>query len=184
MIRTPRLVLREWRDEDLEPFAALNAHPEVMRYFSKPLSRAESDGFAARVRAELAARGYGLWAVESPGEAEFLGFVGLNVPDFDASFTPCIEIGWRLAWRFWNKGYASEAARAVLAHAFGELGLREVVSFTTAANLASRRVMEKIGMRRDAGGDFAHPRLPADHPLSPHVLYRARRGEWTESAAR
>ena len=111
MIRSARLLLRDWRDADLEPFAALNAHPEVMRYFPAALSRAESDALAARIRAELAERGFGFWAVESPGEAPFLGFVGLGVPRFEAPFTPCIEIGWRLAWRFWGKGYASEAAQ-------------------------------------------------------------------------
>jgi RimJ/RimL family protein N-acetyltransferase len=178
LIRTQRLVLRDWRDEDLEPFAALNAHPEVMRHFPAPLTRAQSDALAARIRAELAERGYGMWAVESPGEAPFLGFVGLASPGFDAPFTPCIEVGWRLAWRFWGKGYASEAARGVLDRAFGELGMGEVVSFTTAGNLASRRVMEKLGMRRDPREDFDHPSLPAGHPLRPHVLYRIRRELW------
>jgi ribosomal-protein-alanine N-acetyltransferase len=177
-LRTPRLVLRAWRDEDLAPFAALNAHPEVMRYLPAPLSRAESDALAARIRAEAAEWGFGLWAVESPGEGPFLGFVGLSRPAFRAPFTPCVEIGWRLAWRFWGRGYASEAARVVLEHAFGPLGLREVVSFTTAANLASRRVMEKLGMRRDPREDFEHPALAPDHPLRPHVLYRIGRGDW------
>lgn len=178
MIRTERLLLRDWRDEDLEPFAALNAHPEVMRYFPAPLTRAQSDARAARIRRELAERGFGLWAVESPGEAPFLGFVGLSVPSFDAPFTPCIEIGWGLAWRFWGKGYASEAARGVLEHAFGELGLREVVSFTAADNQPSRRVMERVGMQRDPREDFEHPSLPPAHPLRPHVLYRIRREAW------
>jgi ribosomal-protein-alanine N-acetyltransferase len=178
LIRTRRLVLRDWRDEDLEPFAALNAHPEVMRYFPAPLTRAQSDALAARIRAELAEKGYGMWAVESPGEAPFLGFVGLAAPGFDAPFTPCIEVGWRLAWRFWGKGYASEAARGALDRAFGELGMREVVSFTTAGNAASRRVMEKLGLRRDPSEDFEHPSLPPGHPLRPHVLYRVRRDEW------
>jgi len=181
LIRTPRLLLRDWCDADLEPFAALNAHAEVMRYFPAPLSRAESDALAARIRAELAERGFGMWAVESPGEAPFLGFVGLAAPAFRAPFTPCIEIGWRLAWRFWGKGYASEAARGVLDRAFGELGLREVVSFTTVTNTASRRVMEKLRMRRDPREDFEHPSLAAGHPLRPHVLYRIRRDEWHEA---
>jgi ribosomal-protein-alanine N-acetyltransferase len=181
VIRTERLVLRAWRDEDLEPFAALNAHPEVMRFFPARLARAESDALAARIRREMADQGFGLWAVESPGEAPFLGFVGLSRPAFDAAFTPCVEIGWRLAWRFWGKGYASEGARAALAHGFGELGLREVVSFTTAANAASRRVMEKLGMTRDPAEDFEHPSLPAGHPLRPHVLYRATRETWHDT---
>jgi RimJ/RimL family protein N-acetyltransferase len=178
VIRTERLILRGWRDEDLDPFAALNAHAEVMRYMPRTLSREESDSLAARIRAELASRGYGLWAVESPGEAPFLGFVGLSVPAFEAPFTPCVEVGWRLAWRFWGKGYASEAARGVLGHAFGELGMRELVSFTTVENAASRRVMERLGMRRDPREDFEHPALPPGHPLRPHVLYRIARAEW------
>ena len=178
MIRSARLVLRNWCDADLEPFAALNAHPEVMRWLPAPLARAESDALAARIRAELAERGFGLWALESPGEAPFLGFVGLSVPAFKAPFTPCVEVGWRLAWRFWGKGYATEAAHAVLAHAFGELGMREVVSFTTAGNLASRRVMEKLGMSRDPREDFVHPSLAAGDPLRPHVLYRIGCDAW------
>ena len=178
MIRTERLILRDWRHEDLEPFAALNAHPEVMRHMPKRLSRAESDTLAARIRAGIAERGYGLWAVESPGEAPFLGFVGLAVPGFQAAFTPCVEVGWRLAWRFWGRGYASEAARGALEHGFGELGLREIVSFTTLGNDASRRVMERLGMRRDPREDFEHPGLPSGHPLRPHVLYRIGRAEW------
>jgi ribosomal-protein-alanine N-acetyltransferase len=149
-----------------------------MRYFPAPLTRAQSDALAANIRAELAEKGYGMWAVESPGEAPFLGFVGLAAPGFDAPFTPCIEVGWRLAWRFWGKGYASEAARGALDRAFGELGMREVVSFTTAGNTASRRVMEKLGLRRDPREDFEHPSLPPGHPLRPHVLYRVRRDEW------
>src|SRR4029450_5827080 len=120
-LRTPRLLLRDWCDDDLDPFAALNAHPEVMRHFPAPLSRSQSDALAARIRTELAERGFGLWALESPGEAPFLGFVGLATPGFEAPFTPCVEVGWRLAWRFWGRGYATEAARAVLEHAFGGL---------------------------------------------------------------
>jgi RimJ/RimL family protein N-acetyltransferase len=177
-LRTPRLLLRDWCDDDLDPFAALNAHPEVMRHFPAPLSRSQSDALAARIRTELAERGFGLWALESPGEAPFLGFVGLATPGFEAPFTPCVEVGWRLAWRFWGRGYATEAARAVLEHAFGGLGLREVVSFTTAANLASRRVMEKLGMQRDPSEDFEHPALAPGHPQRPHVLYRIRRDTW------
>jgi ribosomal-protein-alanine N-acetyltransferase len=177
-LRTPRLLLRGWRDEDLPAFAALNPDPEVMRHFPAPLSRTESDALAARIRSELAERGFGLWAIESPGEAPFLGFVGLAVPAFQAPFTPCVEVGWRLAWRFWGRGYATEAAQAVLSHAFGELGMRDLVSFTTAGNLASRRVMEKLGMRRDPDEDFEHPSLSPGHPLRPHVLYRIQREAW------
>jgi RimJ/RimL family protein N-acetyltransferase len=182
LIRTRRLLLRDWRDEDLEPFAVLNAHREVMRFFPAPLSRAESDALAGRIRREIAERGYGMWAVESPGEAPFLGFVGLAAPGFTAAFTPCIEIGWRLAWRFWGKGYASEAARGALEHGFGELGQREIVTFTTEGNAASRRVMEKLGMLRDPAEDFEHPSLAPGHPLRPHVLYRMTRERWHAEA--
>ena len=173
-LRTGRLILRPWRDEDLAPFAALNADPAVMEHFPATLSRAESDAFAARVRSEMAERGFGLWAVEAPGVAPFAGFTGLAVPRFDAHFTPCVEIGWRLAREHWGRGFAPEAARAALAHGFGPLGLDEVVSFTAAGNLRSRRVMEKLGMTHAPGDDFEHPSLAVGHPLRRHVLYRVR----------
>jgi RimJ/RimL family protein N-acetyltransferase len=153
----------------------LNADPVVMEYFPATLSRAESDAFAARIRAELAERGFGLWAVEAPGEAEFIGFTGLSVPRFEARFTPCVEIGWRIAKEFWGRAYAPEAAGKALAHAFGPLGLDEIVSFTAVANLRSRRVMEKLGMTHDPADDFDHPNLAPGSPLRRHVLYRIRR---------
>ena len=175
-LRTARLVLRDWRDDDLAPFAALNADPAVMAHFPAPLSRHESDAMAARIRAAIAERGFGFWAVEAPGVAPFVGFVGLSVPGFDAPFTPCVEIGWRLARAHWGRGYATEAARAALADAFGRLGLAEVVAFTVPANAPSRAVMTRLGMTRDPADDFDHPLLPAGHPLRRHVLYRARAG--------
>ncbi len=172
VLRTERLVLRPWRDADLAPFAALNADPEVMRHFPTTLSRAESDALAGRIREGFAAQGFGLWAVEAPGVTPFAGFVGLSVPRFDAPFMPCVEIGWRLATACWGKGYASEGARAALAFGFGPLKLPEIVSFTVVANLPSRRVMERLGMRHDPSGDFDHPSLPEGHRLRRHVLYR------------
>jgi RimJ/RimL family protein N-acetyltransferase len=178
MIRTERLVLRPWRDSDLAPFAELNADPQVRAYLPKVLSRTESDAFAARIRAHFAAHAFGLFAVEAPGEAPFVGYVGLSLATFPAPFTPCVEVGWRLAHAFWGRGYATEAARACLAHGFREHGLREILSFTTAANQRSRRVMERLGMRRDEGSDFEHPSLPRAHPLRPHVLYRMERSRW------
>lgn len=181
-LTTPRLVLRPWREQDLAPFAALNADPRVMEFFPSPLDRAESDALARRIQDGLARRGFGLWAVEAPGEADFLGFVGLSVPGFQAHFTPCVEIGWRLAQAYWGRGYATEAAEAVLAFGFQDLGLDEIVSFTTTANWSSRRVMERLGMTRSAADDFAHPAIPDGHPLRPHVLYRLRRGEWRKRA--
>jgi len=175
VLRTPRLVLRLWRPSDRAPFAAMNADPAVMAYFPAPLTRAESDALADAIEAHHAARGFGLWALEIPGVAPFAGFVGLSVPGFTAPFTPCVEIGWRLAAALWGRGYATEAACGVLAHAWDVVGLDEVVSFTTAGNDRSRAVMTRIGMRHDPASDFDHPRLPAGHPMRPHVLYRIAR---------
>jgi RimJ/RimL family protein N-acetyltransferase len=146
-----------------------------MEFFPKTLDRAESELAAARIREHFARHGFGLWAVEVPGVADFIGFVGLAIPRFEAHFTPCVEIGWRLAREHWGRGYATEAARAVLAFGFRDLGLDEIVSFTTAANRRSRAVMERIGMTRSPADDFDHPVLPEGHPLRWHVLYRARR---------
>ncbi len=171
-LRTPRLVLRSWRNADLPPFAALNADPEVRRWFPNVLTRAESDEQAARFRLHDEEHGFSFWAVEAPGVAPFVGFVGLFVVRFPAPFAPAIEVGWRLARAHWGCGYATEAAGAALAHAFGPLGLREVVAFTVPGNAASRRVMEKIGMRHDPAGDFDHPNLPDGHAMRRHVLYR------------
>jgi RimJ/RimL family protein N-acetyltransferase len=179
-IRTERLHLRAWREEDLAPFAAMNADPAVMEFFPRPLDRAESDAAVARIRDHFARHGFGLWAVEAPGVAEFIGFVGLAVPRFEAHFTPCVEIGWRLAREHWGRGYATEAARAVLEFGFRDRALEEIVSFTASVNVRSRAVMERIGMTRSPGDDFDHPAIPEGHPLRRHVLYRARRpGEAT-----
>jgi len=176
-IQTHRLLLRLWRDEDLVPFAALNADPGVMEHFPKPLDRAESDLLAARIRDTFDRRGFGLWAVEVPGVADFIGFVGLSVPHFEAHFTPCVEIGWRLAHEHWGFGYASEAARAAVDCGFRQLELDQIVSFTVAANKRSRAVMERIGMTRTPADDFDHPSIPEGHPLRRHVLYRLSRNE-------
>lgn len=173
-MRTERLLLRQWRDDDLEPFAELNADPEVMRYFPAPLTREQSDALAGRERERIARDGWGLWAVEVVDGPPFVGFVGLARPRFEAHFTPAVEIGWRLARGHWGNGYATEAARAVLAFGFDELRLAEIVSFTSVANVPSQRVMERLGMTRDAEGDFDHPNLAAGHPLRRHVLYRIR----------
>ena len=172
MIETPRLLLRRWRESDREPFFRMNADPRVMEYFPRCLSRAESDAFADRIEAHFARHGYGLYAAEFRPTGQFIGYIGLLVPLFDAPFTPATEIGWRLAAEFWNLGLATEGARAVLDYAFDTLHLPEVVSFTVPANVRSRRVMEKIGLRHDPEGDFDHPRLPEGHPLRRHVLYR------------
>jgi len=168
--RTLRLVLRQWRDDDGPPFAALNADPEVMQHFPSTLDETESRALAYRCAAQLEVDGYGIWAVEVVESGTFVGFVGLARPRWEASFTPCTEIGWRLARSAWGHGYATEAARAALEVAFGPAELDEVVSFTTVGNTRSRAVMERLGMTRTE--DFDHPRLPDGHPLQRHVLYR------------
>jgi len=176
-VRTPRLLLRRWRNEDLEPFAAMNADPRVVEHLPGPMTRGASDALVARIEANFETRGFDVFAVEVPGVAPLIGFVGLTVPRFEAPFTPCVEIGWRLAFEHWGRGYATEAARASLAFGFTQLGLAEVVSFTVPANLNSRAVMERLGMTRDPREDFEHPALPEGHRLRPHVLYRIRRGD-------
>jgi|GEM_PF-199955 len=173
-LRTERLWLRRWRDSDLAPFAALNADPAVMEHFPAPLSATESDALAGRIRSFLDGRGFGNWAVEIPGVTAFAGFVGLSVPRFQAPFTPCVEVGWRLAPAHWGQGYATEGARAAMEFGFTELGLDEIVSFTAPGNLASRRVMEKVGMQYAEELVFEHPSVPVGHRLRPHVLYRRR----------
>lgn len=174
-LRTERLLLRRWRDQDRDPFAALNTHPAVVEFLAGPLSRSESDALIERIEQAFDERGYGWWAVEVPGEAPFVGFVGLAPVAFEAGFTPAVEIGWRLDPQWWGRGLATEAARAALAYAFDVVELDEVVSFTAVANIRSRRVMERLGMTRDPADDFAHPGLPVDHALVEHVLYRVRR---------
>ena len=178
ILTTARLRLRQWREEDLAPFAALNADPQVMEFFPKILTRAESDAVAGRIRDHFARHGFGLWAVEAPGVADFVGFVGLAVPSFEAHFTPCVEIGWRLARQHWGHGYATEAATAALAFGFGDRALEEIVAFTVPANIPSRRVMGRLGMRRLPTDDFEHPAIADGHPLRSHVLYRLRRTDW------
>ena len=169
-----RVLLRPWQDRDADAFAAMNADPRVMKFFLAPLSREESDALLARMRAVIEERGWGWWCVEIDGECA--GFTGLSVPPYETPFSPCVEVGWRFRPHFWGHGYASEAARLALGYGFNALRLPEIVSFTAASNNASRRVMERIGMQRDMGGDFDHPRIPAKHPLRRHVLYRLQSG--------
>lgn len=152
------------------PFAELNADPETMRYFPATLTREESDAFVGRASALIAERGWGLWAVEVVDGAPFIGFVGLNVTRFEP-LEGAVEVGWRLAREHWGNGYATEAAREALRFGFEELGLDEIVSFTSVPNSPSRRVMERIGMTHDPSRDFDHPSLPDGHPLQRHVLY-------------
>jgi RimJ/RimL family protein N-acetyltransferase len=175
---TARLRLRQWRDEDLAPFARLNADAEVMRHFPARLSREASDAMANRIRGKIAERGWGLWAVEERASGDFIGFIGLQPPTAQLPCSPCIEIGWRLARAAWGKGYATEGARASLRAGFESIGLDEIVAFTALGNRRSRAVMERLGMLEDAKGAFDHPSVPEGSPLRAHCLYRLRRERW------
>jgi RimJ/RimL family protein N-acetyltransferase len=177
-LSTGRLLLRRWREADREPFAAMNADRDVMEYFPARLEPAASDQLIARIEAGFDQLGYGLWALELRATGEFLGFTGLAPASVEAHFTPAVEVGWRLARRAWGQGYATEAASAALAFGFGDSGLSEIVSFTSAANVCSRAVMERIGMTHDPADDFDHPGLPAEHHLRRHVLYRLSADDW------
>jgi RimJ/RimL family protein N-acetyltransferase len=172
---TCRLLLREWRAEDLEPFARMNGDPRVMEFFPAVLSREESDALVERIETHFAKHDFGLWAAEHSADGAFIGFIGLSFPSFEAHFTPCVEIGWRLAAEYWGRGLATEGAREAVRYAFEGVGLDSIVSMTVPANRASRRVMEKLGMTHDPADDFDHPNLPLGHPLCRHVLYRLRR---------
>lgn len=174
-LETERLLLRRWLPGDREPFAALNADPEVNEFLTGPLSWAESDELVERIEAGFEHYGFGLWAVEVKESGGLIGFAGLARPPFEAHFTPAVEVGWRLARPAWGHGYATEAGRAALAFGFERAGLGEIVSMTAAGNRRSRAVMERLGMSRDPADDFEHPNLPAGDPLRPHVLYRAGR---------
>ena len=182
-LRTDRLLLRQWLPTDRPLLAEINADPRVMEFFPCPLSRCESDQMVERIEAHFDKHGFGLWAAEIPGIAPLIGFVGLNVPRFEAPFTPCIEIGWRLAAIHWNRGYATEGARAVLNFAFGPLEVDEIVAFTVPHNVRSRRVMEKLGMKYSASEDFYHPLVAEGHPLRKHVLYRLKRDDHNHNVA-
>lgn len=176
-LRTERLLMRRWREEDRRPFAALNADPRVMEFFPAPLSRAESDTLVERIEMGFERHGFGLWALELQEGGGFIGFTGLSIPPFEAHFTPAVEVGWRLARSAWGNGYATEAGRAAIIQGFEQLGLEEIVSMTTVRNRRSRAVMERLGMSRDPADDFEFPTLPPGDPLRPHVLYRVRRAE-------
>lgn len=170
-IKTERLTLRPWQPKDSEPFAALNQDSAVAEFFPKILSKKESDELITKIKNEYAEHGFGLMAVELNSNHKFIGFIGLSIPSFQSNFTPCVEIGWRIAKKYWGQGLATEGAKAVLNYAFQELKLEEVVSFTAKNNIRSIRVMEKIGMKHDKNRDFLHPKLPNNHALAAHVLY-------------
>ncbi|MBF8780015.1 GNAT family N-acetyltransferase [Pseudomonas fulva] len=177
-LESARLILRQWRDEDLGEFAAMSADPQVMRYFPAPLTRLEAAALIGRIRGHFNEYGFGLWALERIDTGAFIGMTGLLRVNFEAAFTPAVEIGWRLARAHWGLGFASEAAWTCLRCAFSQLRLDQVVSFTSELNLPSQKVMQAIGMLQDTAGSFEHPRLPVGHPLRPHVLYRIDRARW------
>ena len=178
-IRTPRLLLRQWRDQDREPFAALNADPEVMRYFPSTQTREASDRSIDNCKQGLQERGWGLWAAELLESRDFIGFIGLSIPRHQLPFMPCVEVGYRLAKAFWGCGYATEGARAALDFGFSRLALAEIVSFTALINQPSRAVMERLGMI-NSGEDFDHPAIAEGSPIRRHCLYRLSRARWEE----
>lgn len=179
LLQTSRLLLRRWTNADCEPFAAINSDPRVLEFLPRALSRDESDSLIERIEEHFERHGFGLWAVEVPDIAPLIGFVGLSTPKFEAHFTPCVEIGWRLSADYWGCGYATEAARAALDFAFNSAKLDEVVSFTVPDNRRSRAVMERLGMRRNPADDFDHPKLPAGDRLRPHMFYRIGREDYS-----
>ncbi len=178
MLTTARLRLRLWRDEDLEPYAALNADQRVREFFPSVQTYNESADSMQFIRDHWQRHGYGLWAVEVIGGAPFIGFIGLSVPPFDFPFMPCVELGYRLAFDHWGHGYATEGSRAAITFGFATAGLTEVVAMTAVGNERSRRVMERLGMRRNPAEDFDHPNIVSGHRLSHHVLYRLTAHEW------
>lgn len=180
-MESDRLRLRAWKESDLAPFAEINADPDVAEFLPRVLSAEESDDLALRIRALFAEHSFGLWAAEEIASQRFMGFVGLMVPNFDAHFMPCVEIGWRLGREHWGKGYATEGARLALRYAFEHLSLDEIVSFTVPMNERSQSVMRKLGMTHDPEDNFDHPKLPDGDRLRRHVLYRLTREAWDTS---
>jgi RimJ/RimL family protein N-acetyltransferase len=176
-IRTDRLLLRQWKDEDLEAFYGINSNLKVMKFFPRPLDRTESDELTKRFQTNIAENGWGFWAVEVTGVCDFIGFVGLNTPDYPLPCSPCVEIGWRLAEKYWGKGYATEAAQSALRVGFTQLGLTEIVSFTSVLNHRSINVMERLKMNATSEY-FDHPKVPQGSPLQKHCLYKLSRVDW------
>ncbi len=181
MLESERLLLRQWRDSDKESFAAINSDAEVMEFFPATLSRSESDDLLYRFRSQIDQDGFGIWALERSIDETLIGFLGLHKTLFEAHFTPCVEIGWRLARDAWGFGYATEAAREVLSFGFNTLDLSEIVSMTTPANQRSRAVMQRLGMNHDPADDFDHPKIDEDSKLRQHVLYRLTRDQFVMS---
>ncbi len=183
-LRTPRVLLRQWKDSDIDAWAAMNADPRVRQYFPGVLTRADAQGEAERIRTAIAQRGWGLWALEVPGIHAFAGFVGLSLPGYEAPWMPAVEIGWRLTPSAWHQGYATEGAAAALHFAFTQLELPQVVALSVPNNVPSHHVMDRIGMVRDVTADFDHPRVPSDSPLRRHILHRITPEQWRKHAAK
>jgi RimJ/RimL family protein N-acetyltransferase len=181
MIETERLLLRPWCDTDREPFHRLNADPRVMEFFPAIPTREQSDALVARCQQHFDLHGFTFFAAELRETGDLIGFIGIFHTPFEAHFTPCVEIGWRLAFEHWNRGLATEGARAVLRYGFEQLRLAEIVALTAPDNVRSRRVMEKLGMTRNPADDFDHPRIPEGHPQRRHVLYRVGRSFTAET---
>lgn len=169
---TERLILREWRTTDLEPFAQMGQDPQVMEFFPNLLTYEESAALITRIQDKFSKYGFCFFATELKSTGEFIGFIGLSVPNFEAHFTPCVEIGWRLSSQHCGLGYATEGARKCLEVGFDKFNLKEIISMAVKDNWNSRNVMQKIGMQQDLNGSFIHPNLPNNHPLAEHVLYR------------
>lgn len=178
-LKTERLILRQWHQNDLTDFAALNADSEVMKFFSYTMNKKESDELAEKIISRMNNNGWGFWAVETISDHVFIGFVGLNKPSYDVPVDPCVEIGWRLAKQYWGQGYATEAAKAALAFAFNKLELCEVYSFAAVGNQRSRAVMERLNMV-NTSISFQHPMMPENSKHKEHVLYKIDRKQWLE----
>lgn len=175
-IKTARLLLRQWKQEDFQPFSEMSLDERVMEFFPSPLDAKESEAVASTCQALIKERGWGFWAVELNENKKFIGFIGLHIPTADLPFSPCVEVGWRLAHPYWGKGYATEGAKATLRFGFSALGLKEIVAFTSVLNKKSINVMLKSGMERPE--EFNHPDIPSNHRLYPHVVYRLSREKW------
>jgi RimJ/RimL family protein N-acetyltransferase len=174
-IKTSRLILRPWQEKDRKPYFEINQDTKVLEFLPGPLTQHQVNDFMDHQNQQLSERHFMLWAAELQETGKLIGFIGLNFFDQPAHFSPAVEIGWRLGSQYWGFGYATEGALVSLEYGLNKLGLKEIVSFTVPDNLRSRKVMERIGMTQDMEGSFAHPKLPLDHRLSQHVLYRIKK---------
>lgn len=184
VIQTERLILRQWCDQDIDPYRKLNADPKVMEFFPNTWSQEASDISLKSARNHIEKYGWGKWAVSLLKTGEFIGRIGLEDVDFQASFSPNIELGYRIAYKYWGNGYAVEGAKAALEHGFRQLNLEEIVAFTPMQNMRSQIVMQRIGMHHSPKDDFDHPKLPKEHRLSKHVLYRLNKMDWEKQVSK